>query len=145
MVICATEIRALGLHAHDLAYDRETVRNGHVALRFDVDVRCPISLRSRQTSFAVVKRQAGRSQARRKSCRRTAPFTARHSVREIRRARADQRVADLTPVISELRASGVTSLRGIAKALNERGIPTVAGSGRWYHAQVARVLARLAE
>jgi hypothetical protein len=64
---------------------------------------------------------------------------------EARRARADQRVADLTPVISELRASGVTSLRGIAKALNERGIPTVAGSGRWYHAQVARVLARLAE
>jgi hypothetical protein len=61
----------------------------------------------------------------------------RHSVREIRRARADQRMADLAPVIAEL--------RGIAKALNERGIPTVAGSVHWYHTQVARVLARLAE
>jgi hypothetical protein len=69
---------------------------------------------------------------------------ARHSFREIRRARTDRRVADLAPLIAELRASGVTSLRGIAKALNQRGIPTVAGSGRWYHTQVDRLLARLA-
>jgi hypothetical protein len=48
---------------------------------------------------------------------------ARHSFREERRARADRKVADLKPVIAELRASGVTSLRGIAAALNERGIP----------------------
>jgi hypothetical protein len=68
---------------------------------------------------------------------------ARHSVREIRRARADRTVADLAPVIGELRASGVISLWGIATGLNERGIPTVAGSGRWYHTQVARLLARL--
>jgi Recombinase len=74
------------------------------------------------------------------------PFTpgARHSVRDARRARADQAVADLAPVIVELQAGGVTSLRGIAAALNERGIPTVTGSARWYHAQVGRLLARLA-
>jgi hypothetical protein len=35
------------------------------------------------------------------------------------------------------------ALRAIAAALNERGISSVAGSGRWYHTQVARVLARL--
>jgi hypothetical protein len=46
---------------------------------------------------------------------------ARHSVREIRRARADRTVADLAPVIGELRASGVISLWGIATGLNERG------------------------
>jgi hypothetical protein len=51
---------------------------------------------------------------------------------------------DLKPVIAELQAAGVTSLRGIAAALNERGVPTVAESGRWYHAQVGRLLARLA-
>jgi hypothetical protein len=66
-----------------------------------------------------------------------------NSFREIRRARTEQRVADLAPVIAELRASGVTSLRGTAKALNRRGIPTVAGAGRWYHTQVRRLLARL--
>jgi hypothetical protein len=48
---------------------------------------------------------------------------ARHSVREARRARADQAIADLIPIIAELRAAGVTSVRGIAAALNERGIP----------------------
>jgi hypothetical protein len=68
---------------------------------------------------------------------------ARHSVREIRRARADRTVADLAPIMKELRASGVTSLRGIAKALNERGVATVGGSDRWYHTQVGRLLARL--
>jgi hypothetical protein len=63
---------------------------------------------------------------------------------EARRRRTDRVVADLAPVIAELRASGVTSLRGIAAALNERGIPTVAGSGCWRHVQVGRLLKRLA-
>jgi hypothetical protein len=62
------------------------------------------------------------------------PIYARHSVREIRRARADRKVADLTPIIVAT---------GIASALNARGIPTLAGSTRWHHVQVARVLARL--
>jgi hypothetical protein len=43
-----------------------------------------------------------------------------------RRACSDQAIADLAPVIAELRAAGVTSLRGIAAALNRRGIPTTA-------------------
>jgi hypothetical protein len=67
----------------------------------------------------------------------------RHSIKEARTARAKQKAADLAPVIAELRAAGVTSLRSIAAALSERGIPTVAGSGRWHHAQVRRVPARL--
>jgi hypothetical protein len=37
---------------------------------------------------------------------------ARHSIREARRARADQAIAELAPIIAELRAAGVTSLRG---------------------------------
>jgi hypothetical protein len=75
---------------------------------------------------------------------KTITAAVRISSIEARRQRTDLAVADLAPVIADLRASGVTSLRGIAAALNERGIPTVAGSGRWYHTQVARVLARLA-
>jgi hypothetical protein len=60
-----------------------------------------------------------------------------------RRARADQAVAVLAPVIAEVRATGVTSLRGIAAELNKRSIPTVAGAGRWRHVQVGRLLKRL--
>jgi hypothetical protein len=43
-----------------------------------------------------------------------------------------------------VQAAGVTSLRGIAKALNERGVPTATGKGKWEAMQVGRVLERLA-
>jgi hypothetical protein len=43
-----------------------------------------------------------------------------------------------------MQAAGVTSLRGIAKALNERGVPTATGKGKWEAMQVGRVLGRLA-
>jgi hypothetical protein len=62
---------------------------------------------------------------------------------EARQSRADARAADLAPIIAELQAAGVTSLRGIAAALNERGIPTATGHGRWHHVQVGKVLARV--
>jgi Recombinase len=61
-----------------------------------------------------------------------------------RMARANRAAAELAPVIAELRTAGVTSLNSIAAALNERGIPTPAGSGHWHAAQVSRVLKRLA-
>ena len=60
-----------------------------------------------------------------------------------RTARAVARAADLAPIIAELRARGVTTLNGIAAALNERRVPTPAGSGHWHAAQVARLLKRL--
>jgi hypothetical protein len=57
--------------------------------------------------------------------------------------RANQIAAELAPVIAELRAAGITSKKGIAKALNKRAIPTPRGIGEWRAIQVARVLARL--
>ena len=44
-------------------------------------------------------------------------------------------------MIREIRASGVASLRGIAAALNARGVRTARG-GRWAATQVGAVLAR---
>jgi hypothetical protein len=52
-------------------------------------------------------------------------------------------VADLSPIIAEIRASGATSLGRIAKALNERGIRTPRGA-EWQPVQVKRVLERAA-
>jgi DNA invertase Pin-like site-specific DNA recombinase len=72
----------------------------------------------------------------------------RGNIRDIavegRRAAAQRRSvdADVAPVIRELKATG-TSLRGIAAALAERGIPTPQG-GRWSAVQISRVLARAA-
>jgi hypothetical protein len=47
----------------------------------------------------------------------------------------------LAPVLETLRLEGVKSLRGIADALNERGMLTRRG-GRWYVSNVRNLLAR---
>lgn len=44
--------------------------------------------------------------------------------------------------IARIRAGGVTSLRGIAEALNDQGISTATG-GHWHPMTVARVLTRI--
>jgi len=50
---------------------------------------------------------------------------------------------NVAPVIREIRATGVVSLRGIADVLNKRGVRTARGS-RWAATQVSAVLARVA-
>ena len=62
---------------------------------------------------------------------------------DARTARADARAAELAPIIAGLWAAGVTSHYAIAKALNERGIRTPTGKGKWYAVQVRHALARL--
>jgi DNA invertase Pin-like site-specific DNA recombinase len=58
-----------------------------------------------------------------------------------RQAKADQRAADLTPVIASIRAAGASTLRQFASGLNERKIQAPRG-GMWTAAQVQRMLAR---
>lgn len=53
--------------------------------------------------------------------------------------KARDRASDLLPTIDEIKAVGITSLGGIAKALNERGITTARG-GQWQAVQVKRLL-----
>jgi hypothetical protein len=53
---------------------------------------------------------------------------------------ARNRAADILPVIHALQQEGVTTLAGIASALNHQGIPAPRG-GTWSAVQVARVLA----
>jgi hypothetical protein len=68
---------------------------------------------------------------------------ARRAAREARQARANERAASLAAIVSQLRAAGITSLNGIAEALNARRVLTPAGSDRWYAIQVSRLLRRL--
>jgi hypothetical protein len=46
------------------------------------------------------------------------------------KANADRFAANVLPVIEQIKASGATSLRAIAKALNARGVATARG-GVW--------------
>lgn len=55
---------------------------------------------------------------------------------------AAERAKALAPIIAELQAAGISSLRGIAAALNERGV-TTANGGQWTAVQVRRVIDRL--
>jgi DNA invertase Pin-like site-specific DNA recombinase len=65
----------------------------------------------------------------------------RQKAAEVRQAKSAARTADLIPVIEAIRADGITSATGIAKVLNDRGIPTTRG-GRWQAVQVQRVIKR---
>lgn len=52
---------------------------------------------------------------------------------------AASRARDLAPVIAELRAAGIETVRGITEALNARGIPSPRGA-RWHVPAVFRMM-----
>jgi DNA invertase Pin-like site-specific DNA recombinase len=58
------------------------------------------------------------------------------------RDEAAARAEELRPILAELQAAGVTKLRQIAAALNDRGVTTARGD-QWNAMQVRRVLDRL--
>ncbi|NMM06337.1 recombinase family protein [Polaromonas sp.] len=58
------------------------------------------------------------------------------------KAKADNHAANLQPVIDSLKAEGITSLGGIAKALNERGMLTPRG-GIWHKTSVSNLMKRM--
>lgn len=60
---------------------------------------------------------------------------------EAAREAADDFAARVEPIIAGIERAGVTSLAGIAQALNARGVASRRG-GQWQAAQVSRVLAR---
>jgi DNA invertase Pin-like site-specific DNA recombinase len=60
---------------------------------------------------------------------------------DVNRARADRFAANVLPVVRQIQAAGITSLHGIADALNARGIRTARG-GQWYGTTVRNLLAR---
>jgi hypothetical protein len=56
--------------------------------------------------------------------------------------KAAARAADLAPTITALQERGYVTLRAIADQLNEAGIPTARGDGKWSPVQVSRILER---
>jgi len=62
--------------------------------------------------------------------------------REVQRVEAEAFAANVLPVIETLRASGILDLRGLASALNNRGVRTARG-GRWHVSNVKNLVDRL--
>ena len=59
-------------------------------------------------------------------------------------ADADAFAANVLPIVETLRATGITDLRGLAAALNSRGVRTARG-GRWHVSNVKNVIDRTAQ
>ncbi len=59
----------------------------------------------------------------------------------VNRAKADQHAANVLPVIRDIERAGVTTLQGMAEALNARGIRTARGR-RWYASTVRNLVVR---
>lgn len=66
---------------------------------------------------------------------------ARRQAVKARREKADQYSANVLPAIREIKSTGIKSLRGIARALAARGMPTPRG-GTWTAVQVSDILHR---
>jgi DNA invertase Pin-like site-specific DNA recombinase len=66
---------------------------------------------------------------------------ARRSGWASNKASADRFAANTKPIIDQIKASGVTSLRAIVRALNARGVATARGR-QWTPVQVSNVLRR---
>jgi DNA invertase Pin-like site-specific DNA recombinase len=62
--------------------------------------------------------------------------------REVQKAEAAVFAGNVLPMIKSLRASGIRDLRGIASALNNRGVRTARG-GQWHVSNVRNLVDRL--
>ena len=69
------------------------------------------------------------------------PAAAAALGRAVQVSEADRFAAGVLPLIQAIRATGITSLAGLARALNARGIPTARG-GRWHVSTVRNVIRR---
>jgi hypothetical protein len=62
--------------------------------------------------------------------------------RQAEREAADAFAANVLPVVSQMQAAGLSTLRQIAEALNARGIHTARGGGAWHASTVRNLLAQ---
>jgi DNA invertase Pin-like site-specific DNA recombinase len=93
-----------------------------------------------KTALAAAKRRGVKLGGYRAGAKLTAK--ARQAGVVANRERAAARAADLAPIIHELRAARVTSLRRIADELNRRGIRTPRGK-QWLAGSVSQLLTRI--
>ncbi len=130
----------LGLQRSDIAFTAADMPNAN---RLTVGIMAMVAEEERRAisertkaALAAAKARGVKLGGRPESLKNTE--LGRQRGTEARRARAAARAKDLAPVIEAIRAEGVTSATGVAKALNERGIPTARG-GKWQAVQVQRL------
>jgi DNA invertase Pin-like site-specific DNA recombinase len=99
-----------------------------------------ISQRTKET-LAAAKARGGERWSAYSSAKKSRLDELRDRINANRTAAANQFAVNILPIIREIQNSGVSSLRGIAKALTARGIKTARG-GQWSAVQVTDILGR---
>ena len=94
---------------------------------------------SERTKAALAARKATGARLGNRSNAPLAAALGRHALT----AEADAFASNVMPIIASLRATGISDLRGLADALNNRGIRTARG-GRWHVSNVKNVIDRAA-
>jgi Resolvase, N terminal domain/Recombinase len=117
--------RALNPHANRLTV--------HILAAVAEHERGAISERTK-AALAAAKRRGIKLGGPRLAAARKASIKARSEA-------ADAFAANVRPIIKEIQASGVSSLRGVARALTARGVRTARG-GDWTAVQVSDILRR---
>jgi DNA invertase Pin-like site-specific DNA recombinase len=69
------------------------------------------------------------------------PAASAKRAQDAHKAVADRFAASVMPIIESIRAAGISTYKGIAEALNSRGVKT-ARSGRWDATSVRRIIER---
>src|SRR5262249_22309312 len=72
---------------------------------------------------------------------RTNALSAAELGRRVQVDEANAFAGKVLPIIESVRSTGVTDLRGIAEALNSRGVRTARG-GRWHVSNVKNIIDR---
>jgi DNA invertase Pin-like site-specific DNA recombinase len=117
-----------------------TVDNPH-ANKLTVHILAAVAQHEREIISARTSEALKAAKARGKRLGNPKLSEARRNAAAAKKERADQYSANIIPLIREIQASGVKSLRGVARALAARGIPTARG-GSWTSVQVSAILLR---
>lgn len=98
---------------------------------------------SERTKAALAAKVARDGQWDRKASHHLVAGAGQEAAAAAVKAKADERAADLLPMIEQFQAEGFTTLAALADKLNQEGIAT-ARNGKWTATAVSRVLKRAA-
>jgi len=62
---------------------------------------------------------------------------------EVRTKNAVAKASDLMEIVEDINLSGITTLKGLARELTKRGVPTPRGKDTWYPQTVKRLYERV--
>lgn len=150
---CQSVVKSLGAlrnklsdaHSSGPKRARPQPRHAELAVNLTVHILAAVAEHEREMISQRTKSALAAAKARGTLLgNRTNIEVAQRNSRSVRSKASAQFVQNAIPIIKQVKASGLTSLREVAEALNARGVRSARGGG-WHPTQVKRVLERANE